>query len=227
LWRIFVAHFCSESFRKGVFMRLKLVFALSLLTAAPLMAQEKAAASLPAGWLQRLDRDNASAAPKFEAMGTGFHATTGPAAIFYQPTQNMKGNFRVSATFIQMKAPTHPEAYGIFVGGKNLDKPDQEYGYLIVRGDGKYAIKHRAGSEVHTIADWTEHPKLNKQDAAGKATNTLAVEVGTEHVKMFVNGEEVKRWERAYWQGEGQLGLRINHQLDVHIADFKVEPLGK
>jgi hypothetical protein len=201
---------------------------MSLLSAAPLMAQDKAAGpTLPDGWVQRLDRANATGAPKFAAMGDGFHATTGPAAIFYNPAQNMKGNFRVSATFTQTKAPTHPEAYGLFVGGKNLDTPEQEYGYLIVRGDGKYAIKHRAGSEVHTITDWTEHPKLNKQDAAGKATNTMAIEVGTEHVKMLLNGEEVKRWERSYWQGEGQLGLRINHQLDVHISDFKVEPLGK
>jgi hypothetical protein len=133
----------------------------------------------------------------------------------------------VSATFTQTKAPTHPEAYGLFVGGKNLDKPEQEYGYLVIRGDGKYMIKHRAGAEVHTIQDWTEHPKLNKQDAAGKATNTVSIEVGDTHVKMFVNGEEVKQWEKAYWQGEGQLGLRINHNLDVHVANFKVEPLKK
>ena len=209
-------------------MKLKMVVAVSLLTAGPLLAQEKAAApSMPQGWTMRLDRENATTVAKFVSMGDGFHATTGPAAIFYNPAQIGKGEFRVSATFTQTKAPTHPEAYGLFVGGKNLDKPEQEYGYLIVRGDGKYAIKHRAGTEVHTITDWTEHPKLNKQDAAGKATNTLAIEVSGEHVKMFVNGEEVKRWERAYWQGEGQLGLRINHNLDVHVADFKVEPLKK
>jgi hypothetical protein len=208
-------------------MRLKMVFALSLLTAAPLMAQEKASSSLPDGWSQRLDRENATAAPKFTVMGDGFHATTGPAAIFYNPTHSMKGDYKVSATFTQTKAPTHPEAYGIFVGGKNLDKAEQEYGYLIIRGDGKYAIKHRAGSEVHTIADWTDFPKLNKQDAAGKATNTLAIDVSGGFVKMLINGEEVKRWEKSYWQAEGQLGLRVNHNLDVHISDFKVEPLKK
>jgi hypothetical protein len=208
-------------------MRMKLLAWSLVLTATPLLAQEKSASSLPAGWEQRLDRENATTAPKFEAMGPGYHATTGPAAIFYNTKHDMKGDFRVSATFIQMKAPTHPEAYGLFVGGSKLDKPDQEYGYLIVRGDGKYAIKHRAGSEVHTIADWTEHPKLNKQDAAGKATNTLAIEAVGNQVRMLVNGEEVKRWERSYWKADGQLGLRINHNLDVHISDFKVEPLGK
>ena len=209
-------------------MRLKMVFALSLLTAAPLMAQEKAStATLPQGWTQRLDRENATAAPKFAVMGDGFHATTGPAAIFYNPAHDMKGDYKLTATFTQTKAPTHPEAYGLFVGGKNLDKADQEYGYLIIRGDGKYAIKHRAGAEVHTVQDWTDFPKLNKQDAAGKATNTLAIDVSEGFVKMLINGEEVKRWEKAYWQGQGQLGLRVNHNLDVHISNFKVEPLKK
>jgi hypothetical protein len=209
-------------------MKLKMVFALSLFAAAPAFAQEKAsdAPALPQGWTLRLDRANANPAQaRFFAMGDALHATTGPAAIFFNPAHDVKGDYRVTATFTQTKAPAHPEAYGIFVGGKNLDKPEQEYGYLIIRGDGKYSIKHRAGAEVHTIQDWTAHPKLNKQDATGKATNTLAIEVSGGLVKMLVNGEEVKRWEKSYWQGEGQLGLRVNHNLDVHISDFKVEPI--
>jgi hypothetical protein len=137
----------------------------------------------------------------------------------------MTGDFRITATFTQTKAPTHPEAYGLFVGGKNLDQENQDYGYIVIRGDGKYLIKHRAGSETHTIQDWTEHPKLNKQDAAGKATNTLAVELKGDHVRMYVNGEEVKSWEKSYWNAVGQAGLRINHNLDVHVSDFKVEPI--
>lgn len=207
-------------------MRMKLVFALSLLTAAPVFAQEKAAAdAMPQGWQLRLDRANATAAPKFVEMGDGFHATTGPAAIFWNPAHNMTGDFRITATFTQTKAPTHPEAYGLFVGGKNLDQDNQDYGYIVIRGDGKYLIKHRAGAETHTIQDWTEHPKLNKQDASGKATNTLAVELKGDHVRMFVNGEEVKSWEKSYWNALGQAGLRINHNLDVHVSDFKVEPI--
>ncbi len=209
-------------------MRFRLAFALSLLSVAPAMAQEKAAApAMPDGWALRLDRPNSPAAPKFVVMGDGFHVTTGPAAIFYNPAQTMKGDFRVTATFTQTKAPQHPEAYGIFVGGKNLDKPDQEYGYLIVRGDGKYAIMHRAGAEVHKVQEWTEHPAVVKQDEAGKATNTLAFEAMGDKVRMLINGAEVKSWERSYWQADGQLGLRINHQLDVHVSDFKVEPISK
>jgi hypothetical protein len=208
-------------------MRWKLAFALSLFCITPVYAQEKAATPpLPEGWTLRLDRENAPAPPKFFPAGDGLHVTSGPAAIYYQPAQVMKGDFRISATFTQTKAPQHPEAIGLFVGGKNLDKPDQEYGYLIVRGDGKYAIKHRAGTEVHTVQDWQEHPNVNKQDAAGKATNALAIEVLGEKVRLLINGKETASFERKnFFQTQGMLGMRINHYLDVHISDFKVEPI--
>jgi hypothetical protein len=211
-------------------MRLKMVLALSLLAAAPAFAQEKAAApALPDGWEMRLDNAKADRAKvRFEQMGSAseLHAWTGPAAIFWQATP-LSGNYRFSTTFTQMKAPTHPEAYGIFIGGKNLDQDNQEYGYLAIRGDGKYTIKHRAGAEVHTIVDWTELPALKKQDADGKATNTVAFEVSGGFVKALVNDVEVKRWEKAYWSGDGFAGLRINHQLDVHISKPTVTKLDK
>jgi hypothetical protein len=208
-------------------MRWKLAFALSLFCIAPVYAQEKAATPpLPEGWTLRLDREDAPAPPRFFPAGDGLHVTSGPAAIYYQPAQVMKGDFRISATFTQTKAPQHPEALGLFIGGKNLDKPDQEYGYLLVRGDGKYAIKHRAGAEVHTVQDWTEHAKVNKQDAAGKATNSLAIEVSGEKVRLLINGEATASFDRKnFFQTQGMLGMRINHHLDVHISDFKVEPI--
>ena len=202
-------------------MRLKTVLALSLLTAAPVFAQEKSAGpTLPDGWSMRLDNPKADPAKaRFEQVAgpSELHATTGPAAIFWKTTP-LSGNYRFSATFTQVKAPTHPEAYGIFIGGKNLDKDDQEYGYLVIRGDGKYMIKHRAGAEVHTIVDWTDLPALVKQDAAGKATNTVAFEVSGGFVKALVNDVEVKRWEKAYWSGDGLAGVRVNHNLEVHVS---------
>lgn len=208
--------------------RATIALALSLCAATPALAQEKASApSLPDGWSVRFDRANADASKlSFASMAPGWHATTGPSGIFWQKDHaNLDGAYRISATFHQTKAPAHPEAYGIFIGGKNLDNDKQDYGYLVIRGDGKYLIKHRAGSEVHTIQDWTDLPALNKQDAEGRAKNTVAFEVSDGFVKALINGEEVKRWEESYWSGKGTAGLRINHGLDVHISDFSVTKL--
>lgn len=199
--------------------------ALAVCSVTPAIAQEKASSPpWPAGWQGRADGDADIAKTKFFVAGGGFHVTSGPAAIFWEPVQRT-GDYRISATFTQTKAPTHPEAYGLFIGGKNLDKPNQEYGYLVIRGDGKYLIKHRAGNEVHMIVDWTDSPALKKQDANGQATNTVAFEVKGDFVTALINGTEVKRWEKKYWPGEGLAGLRVNHGLDIHIEPYAVTPI--
>lgn len=183
-------------------------------------------AALPAGWSARLDRAGAPAnAVEFVVMGTGFHATMGPAAIFWNPKMAAKGAYRASGTFTQTKAPRHPEAYGLILGGRHLDTDAQDYLYFLVRQDGKFLVKHRAGAETHTLVDWTEHAAVNKADAAGKATNALRIDVGEKAVTFIVNGQEVRTVERVpSMNTDGLVGLRVNHNLDVHIADFAVEP---
>lgn len=212
----------------------KLMLMVAFVSAAPLAAQGDpdtkvaGAAGLPSGWVARLDRANAKVEDvKFVSMGQGYHATLGPAGIFYNPKDVATGNFTVRATMTQTRAPQHPEAYGLFVGGRNLTAANQEYLYFIVRQDGKYMIKHRAGTEVHTIADWTEHPAIVKADAAGKATNALAIRSTADSIVYLVNGTQVHAQDRAHagaYSTNGQVGLRVNHNLDVHIADFAIVP---
>ena len=62
----------------------------------------------------------------------------GPAGIaFRSGDQVLSGDFRIEATFAQFGAPVgYREAYGIFVGGRDLESPDQEYTYLLVRPTG-------------------------------------------------------------------------------------------
>lgn len=211
------------------------VLSLLALSTAPLAAQHDMhmadpdrkvrGGTLPAGWTGRTDRDGARLADaRFQTMGTGFHVTSGPAAIYWSEKIHAHGPFTATATFTQMKAPTHPEAYGIFFMGKNLTAANQDYGYLLVRGDGKYMVKHRAGKDVHTIVDWTESSAVHKADANGKATNTLRAEGRADGVHLFVNGTEVATMPAAKGDVSGQVGLRVNHNLDVHIADFAVTP---
>ena len=189
--------------------------------------------TFPAGWVARLDRPDRAKMEdvKFVSMGPGYHATMGPAAIFWN-TKNMapSGPFIAKASFTQTKAPSHPEAYGLIVGGKNLDQPNQEYVYFIVRGDGKYMINHRAGTEVHKIVDWTENAAINKADEAGKATNELSVKSTPDSIVFMANGKSVHAMDRSHAgmvATDGQIGLRVNHNLDVHIGSFDVTPIKK
>ena len=213
--------------------------ALSLLAlaGAPLSSQsmnndpdkKAGGGALPAGWTGRTDRDNTKLSDaKFVTMGTGYHVTSGPAAIYWKPTNMMSGRFVASASFTQMKAPTHPEAYGIFFMGKNLNAPTQSYAYMLVRGDGKVMVKHRAGKDVHTIMDWTDNAAVVKQDASGKATNTLSVDASRpDSVRLLVNGKQITAMADGYMgSAKGFVGLRVNHNLDVHVADFTVTSKG-
>ena len=211
--------------------------ALSLLAlaAAPLSAQVKekdpdhkvAGGSLPAGWTGRTDRDGAQLADaKFVASGAGFHVTSGPAAIYWRNGDNITGPYVATATFTQLKAPSHPEAYGLVFMGKRLASPQQDYAYVLVRGDGKVMVKHRAGNDVHTILDWTANAAAKKQDANGKATNTLTVDASRpDSVRMFVNGAPIAAIPNAHLGStNGIVGLRVNHNLDVQVDRFSITP---
>ena len=211
-----------------------ITLSLLALAAAPLAAQgaddpthKVAGGALPAGWMGRTDRatDKLTDA-KFVAMGSGYHATSGPAAIYWNPKTVTSGPFTATTTVTQTKAPTHPEAYGIFFMGSKLDSPEQSYMYFLVRGDGKFLVNHRAGSQVHKIVDWTENAAVAKADANGKATNKLTVDATkSDSLRFLVNGKQVAALPaNQFGTTNGIVGLRVNHNLDVHIGELTVTP---
>ena len=186
-----------------------------------------------AGWSGRIDPRPAKQGRKlsetlFVGMAGGIHVTAGPAAIYWNPANTMTGNYSVKATFNQTKASTHPEGYGLLVAGKNLDSANQSYFYFLVRQDGKFLLNHRADdSTVHKIVDWTENPAVKAIDASGKASNALSVSFDATQVRFLVNGTEVHAIPRSTLDGgsghsgtSGIAGIRVNHNLDVHIDGF-------
>ena len=182
-----------------------------------------AATALPDGWVSRLDRPGSTAPVHFMAMDGHLHAILGPAGIFYNPQTTGSGAFRAQGTFTLNKPSAHPEAFGLLVGGRNLDAANQDYLYFLVRQDGKFMVKHRAGDETHTVIDWTEHAAVQRPGADGKATNALAVESSPNGVRLLVNDTEVATLPRGV-NTNGIVGLRLNHNLDVVITDFGVHP---
>ncbi|MBW3630968.1 MAG: hypothetical protein KY464_16975 [Gemmatimonadetes bacterium] len=199
----------------------------ALVATAPLTAQHahkpdpdiaaKPAGAMPAGWLARTDRNAPVSQLSFVSMGRGFHAVTGPAAVLYNPATTRSGEFGVSYAFTQTKAPTHPEAYGLVLGGANLAGPEQAYSYFLVRGTGEYFIATRNGDQRTVIQNWIANPAINKKNAAGVATNVLGAEVKADEVIFTVNGTEIARRPKNEILTNGIVGFRVNHNLDVHI----------
>jgi hypothetical protein len=190
--------------------------------------------TIPAGWQVRTELDRQSGKPaaltnvKFSAMGDGYHVTVGPAAIYWRNGDSASGNYHVVASISQVKNPAHPEAYGIFIGGRNLGDSTQAYTYFIVRAiDGKVMIRRRAGYTTRptNVLDWTENAAVVKADTTGKATNELSILVQGGKISFMVNGKEVYSGNAADLDTRGVVGFRVNHNLDVHLGPLGIHKL--
>ena len=183
---------------------------------------------LPTGWLNRFD-DPTATLSKIEMLqvGSSLHFRSGPAAIYYNPRDVAKGEYTVSATFLQAKTMQH-EAYGLFVGGANLQDATQDYLYFVIRpSDGSILISHRAGNGSPTaLVAMTPDAAVHRDDpTTGAATNVLAIHVGEDSVHFFVNGRQVRAFPKSAVGGaatSGQVGLRVNHNLDITVEGFGI-----
>jgi hypothetical protein len=177
------------------------------------------------GWWARLDDPKESRTGlRFFTMGTGLHATTGPTVILYDPEEDWEGPYTTKVTVTMTKPASHDVAYGLFVGGQDLDTDKQRYTYFVIRQDGKYLIRKRTGATTtNVMGDWTDHAAIQKPNAQGSQTNALAIGVGRDTVTFSVNGQTVATQPRSAVDAVGVSGLRIGHGLDVHIEGFSVE----
>ncbi len=179
--------------------------------------------SLPAGWSARPDGNGDAKAIKFVTMKPGYHLTLGPATILYRQSDRANGPFHTLATFHQMKKLRHSEGYGLIMGGQALSGKDQRYTYFLVRDDGTYLIKQRDGEKTSDVSKgWTAHPAIKKGDAQGKATNLLEIDAKLDSSKIDfkVNGQTVHSANPKDLSTRGIVGLRANHNLDLHIEGF-------
>jgi hypothetical protein len=176
------------------------------------------------GWWARLDDvKEGMKGLKFTSMGSGLHATTGPNINFWDPQQTAKGNYTVKATFTVAKPPSHPVAYGLFIGGANLSEDNQKYSYFVIREDGQFLIKKRNGAATSNVAgDWAANPAVTGR-VAGVQKNELSITVGGGRVSFMANGKEVATHPASAIDTDGIVGLRIGHVLDVQIDGFAVE----
>jgi hypothetical protein len=181
--------------------------------------------AMPAGWSVRTDGNAPTANVKVVSMGAGIHVTLGPAIILYRAPQAGNGPFHTLATFTQTKPVAHPEGYGLFYGGTGLGGAGQKYTYFLVRQDGTYLVKRRDGEKTTEVTKgWVASSAVHKLDAKGTATNSLEIDHKRDPSKFvfLVNGEPVYTLDAKASDPNGAVGLRVNHNLDLHIDGFDV-----
>jgi len=201
------------------------LFLLALLLAAPLAAQA------PAGLQVRVDESTSASDPddvpnvQVVAAPNGFEVKTGPAAVVWNPANTATGNYTLKGTFKLNQVSSHPNYYGLVLGGRDLEGANQNYLYFLVAQNGMYLIKHRMGGMVHDIVDNTAHAAVARMAAGAPAsTNTLEVRAGATNVEFVINGQVVNSTPRTSLAGatDGIWGVRVNHV----IPSVTVEGLG-
>ncbi len=201
---------------------------LSLATLA-LAATVALSAQSPAGWKVRADRSTSASDPdaagtiKFVTMGKGFHATNPQAAVYWNPSQTATGNYTVKGTFTLVKPSGHVNYYGLVFGGSELEGPNQNYLYFLVGQNGTFIVKHRANdATTHDVMARTPNDAVKKPDDTGKSVNALEVRVQADKIDYVVNGTVVHSTPKTGMTAktDGIYGIRVNHQLEVHIDNF-------
>ncbi len=199
--------------------------ALSLALPAVAQDADRAVAGggrLAAGWMARTDRGQNFDNIRLVEKGPGWDITVGPGVTLYREDDSATGSYTISATIEQLSSKGHGHGTGLIFGGKDLQTADQVYSYFLVRGDGSYIIKTRTGDDTAEVRGWTKNAAINESELANM-TNEVAVRVANGNVIFMVNGTEVDRVPAADLYTEGIVGLRLNHNLDMHIDNFKIE----
>jgi hypothetical protein len=181
----------------------------------------------PEEWKVRFDREGAAdSAIYFVSMPPGWHVTTGPAAILYDPAQSAQGAYRIESEIFLFPGERR-EGFGVFFGGTDLEADGQSYTYFLIRKDGSFLIKQRKGHDTQVVHPWTHHQAILAHDGGeGTVKNVLTVEAGAGHVDFYVNGEKVASVPRSDLMADGIVGLRVNHNLNLHVTTLGVEQGG-
>lgn len=193
---------------------------LALFVTVPLVAQGQK------GWKVRPDRSTSASDPdaagaiKFTAEGSGFHATTPQAAVFWNPANTATGTYTLKGTFTLLKPSGHTNYYGLVFGGSDLEGPAQSYLYFLIAQDGSWLVKRRNGdATTENVVAKTPSDAVKKPDAGGKSTNALEVRVLADKLEFAVNGTVVttspKTGQAA--KTDGIYGIRSNHLLDIQV----------
>jgi hypothetical protein len=169
---------------------------------------------------------------RYAVSGSRWEITTGPAHILYSPRDVATGSYTASTTIEQLAKPTHPEAFGLFIAGRDLDGPNQAYTYFLVRGNGELSVRRRSGDAVQTLVPWQRNAAVPVEDGMGRATYRLEVSVRpmnvgepasrADSVYFRVNGQPVAALSTSATPTDGIAGLRINHNLRVTATPIAI-----
>ncbi|MFV1987242.1 MAG: hypothetical protein ACC682_08165 [Gemmatimonadota bacterium] len=180
----------------------------------------------PEGWVVRTDGGHGAEEIEFVDMPPGMHITTGPAAIFYDPARTASGEYTIESEVFLFDPGRRNEAFGIFIGGQDLDADSRAYTYFLIKRDGSVLVKRRDGGDTSTLLGWTKSDAVVTWEERGEegptAKNVLGARVSGGQLTFSVNGVEVFSTSAEDQHVDGVVGFRVNHGLNLHFTSLEV-----
>jgi hypothetical protein len=184
------------------------------------------------GWQGKADPGNRQGLTvndsKFATEGSGFRLTTGPAALYWNPANNMKGDYTVRATFTEPKQTyNHPHPFGVFIGGSSLDTDTPNALWCGAYRDGTFFVRGFLNGKPTTLAKKNAHEKVVK--AAGpdaEVKQEVALTVKGDRVECLINGASVWSAAKSELSGlptEGIAGIRTSHNSEAVVTGFSTK----
>ncbi len=205
---------------------LALLATVAALAPCTLLAQEAEFTSPPA-WRIRADDAGADLDDVyFVDMPPGWHVTTGPAVILWDPAEAAEGIFRLEADTYLFDPGGRREGFGIFVGGTHLAEGAPRYLYFLIRDGGEYLVGVRDGDQLVDLRGWATSGAVrsfaDRPSGAASVQNVLSLEARRDELRFAVNGEQVASIPRDDVPVVGIVGLRVSHGLNLHVARLEI-----
>lgn len=154
---------------------------------------------------------------RFVAMPPGWHVTTGPGAVLFEPAYLVKGRFRVE-TEIFLFPDACSEGFGIMVGDDRLESDSPSYVSFLIRNDGSAGVFRVRGRLIEPIVDWARHESIRQNEGDEAVANVLELRSDGSELVFTVNGTSVARVPSDVLPREGPVGFRIGAGLNLHIT---------
>ena len=190
------------------------------------------------GWAGKIDPDAEKAGQtvndaKLVAEGSELKVTTGPAITYWNPKNNAKGDYTVSATFTEpkfMNLNTHPHPYGIMIAGNDLGTPQQSYLYCSAYGNGNFIVRGFGPDAFQMNGRREANDAIHKAAGPGQpVTQDIAIQVKGDTVSCIINGTAVKTFQKSELVAVGKLkstdgiyGIRFAHNTDAVVTNLKI-----
>jgi len=208
---------CSRQFRVAL--------ALGTVIVGLVPVRSQAQVAPPPGWRWGTDRparmtsewNMPDSSWRFVQMAPGWHITTRPGALMYDPAIQATGSYVLES--IQILFPgTTQTGYGLFFGGRNFDGPGAHYVAFLARRDGHVAVEEHRDSTATTLIPWTQAPSVQQVTGDKTARNVFRIAVRHDSVLFEVNGVRVAATARTAQSLDGFFGFRTGPDLNLHVT---------